>query len=80
MTSGSLMKVESIAECSPRSILQYLWPALSDDWSRKIKCSVILIVAVLHGFYCTFKMDSIVQEMLFETIACQYCRANEDGQ
>ena len=23
MTNGSLMKVESIAECSPRSILQY---------------------------------------------------------
>ena len=32
MTNGSLMKVESIAECS---ILQYYWPALSDYWSRK---------------------------------------------
>ena len=31
MTNGSLMKVESIAECSPWSILQYFWPALSDD-------------------------------------------------
>ena len=28
--NGSLMKVESIAECSPRSILQYFRPALSD--------------------------------------------------
>ena len=28
MTNGSLMKVESIAECSPRSILQFFWPAL----------------------------------------------------
>ena len=27
------MKVERIAECSPRSILQYFWPALSDNWS-----------------------------------------------
>ena len=27
-TYGSLMKVESIAECSPWSILQYFWPAL----------------------------------------------------
>ena len=35
MTNGSLMKVESIAECSPWSILQYFWPALSDNWSWK---------------------------------------------
>ena len=27
------MKVESIAECSHWSILQYFWPALSDGWS-----------------------------------------------
>ena len=33
MANGSLMKVESIAECSPWSILQYFWPALNDDWS-----------------------------------------------
>ena len=32
-TNGSLMKVESIAKCSPWSILQYFWPALSDNWS-----------------------------------------------
>ena len=31
MTNGSLMKVKSIAECSPWSILQYFWPALSDN-------------------------------------------------
>ena len=29
MTNGSLMKVESIAECSNRSNMQYLWSALS---------------------------------------------------
>ena len=29
------MKVKSIAECSPWSILQYFWPALSDYWSWK---------------------------------------------
>ena len=33
LTNGSLMKVESIAECW--SILQYFWPALSDNWSWK---------------------------------------------
>ena len=27
------MKVESIAECSKGSILQYFLPALSDNWS-----------------------------------------------
>ena len=32
MENGSLMKVESIAECSHWSILQYFWPALSDSW------------------------------------------------
>ena len=29
ITNSSLMKVERIAECSPWSILQYFWPALS---------------------------------------------------
>ena len=35
LTNGSLMKVESIAECSHWSILQHLRPALSDIWSWK---------------------------------------------
>ena len=35
MTNGSLMKVKSIAECSPWTILQYFWPALSDNWFEK---------------------------------------------
>ena len=30
MTNCSLMKVERIAECSPWSIVQYFWPALSN--------------------------------------------------
>ena len=33
MTNGSLMKVKSIAECSPWSILQYFRPSLSDNLS-----------------------------------------------
>ena len=36
MTNGSLMKVESIAECSLWSILLYFWPALSDYQSWKL--------------------------------------------
>ena len=35
MTNGSLKKVESIAECSKGSVLQYFWPALSDNLSWK---------------------------------------------
>ena len=31
MENGSLMQVKSIAECSPWSILQYFWYALSDN-------------------------------------------------
>ena len=33
MKNGGLLKVERIAECSPLSILQCFWPALSDNWS-----------------------------------------------
>ena len=42
ITNGSLMKVESIAEWSPLSILKYFWPALSDnfEWSLKIGFTV----------------------------------------
>ena len=50
MTNISLMQVESIAECSPWSILQYFWPALSDNWSWK-PILVFMRVAVLHRFY-----------------------------
>ena len=35
MTNVSIMQVKSIAECFQGSILQYFWPALSDDWSWK---------------------------------------------
>ena len=40
------MKVKSIAECS---ILQYFWPALSDNGLE----NHFLRVAILHRFYCT---------------------------
>ena len=33
MTNGSLMKVESNAECSKGGILQYFRSSLSDNWS-----------------------------------------------
>ena len=37
-TNGSLMKVESIAECFPWSILQYFRPALSDNYTPRKLC------------------------------------------
>ena len=45
MTNGSLMKVESIAECSPWNILQYSWPALSDNRMENQDWSSILVAA-----------------------------------
>ena len=51
MTNGSLMKVESIAKCSPWSILRYFWPALSANLYWK-PFKVFLRGAVLHRFYC----------------------------
>ena len=33
LTNGSLTKVQSMAECSLWSILQYIWPASSDNVS-----------------------------------------------
>ena len=44
MTHGSLMKVESISECSP-----YFWPALSYNWSWKTNLGHFR-VAVLDRF------------------------------
>ena len=62
--NGRLMKVESIAECSKGSILQYFCPALSDNWSLN-QFSVFLRVAILHKFYCTGQKQHILyQEML----------------
>ena len=55
MANGSLMKVKSSVECSPWSILQYFWPALSDNWSWKPICGLFEsghVTLVLHRFYC----------------------------
>ena len=50
MTNGSLMKVESIAECSPWSILQYFWPALSDNRSWKLIFGLLFECPLKTGF------------------------------
>ena len=60
------MKVESIAECSWSSILQYFWPALSDNRSWKT------IFGVLGGgrftqFYCRYQKTLILYYMGIES-------------
>ena len=50
MTNGSLMKVQSIAECSKGSILQCFRPALG----LENQFLVHLRLAVLHRFYCSY--------------------------
>ena len=50
------MKVESIAECPPWSILQYFWPALSHNQSWKIFWSSFW-VAAKDRFYCIMNHD-----------------------
>ena len=50
MENGSLMEVESNAECSPWSILQYIWPALSDNLYWKPFFKVIFKWPLKTGF------------------------------
>ena len=50
MTNGSLMKVESIAECSPWSILQYFWPALRDNQLLKTTFGLLFEWQLKTGF------------------------------
>ena len=52
MTNGSLMKIESIAQCSPWSILQYFWPALSNNW-------------FLKPIFCLFLSGHFTQVLLY---------------
>ena len=57
MSNDSLMKVESIAECSPWSILQYFRPALSPNKGLEKQFLVFFWVAALDRFYCITRMD-----------------------
>ena len=49
MENGSLMEVETIAECSKGSILQYFRPALSYIVSLEIQFSVFLSCRLRHA-------------------------------
>ena len=60
MENGSLMTVKSIAECSPWSILQYFWPALSDNWYWKpslvffLSCRLRQVLLYTYRSMCTY--------------------------
>ena len=56
MTNGSLMKVKSIAECSPWSILQYFLPALSDNGLDN-QFLVFFRVVAFYKFYYPLSAD-----------------------
>ena len=63
MTNGSLMKVKSIAECFPWSILQYILPALSDNSSIK-PIAVFL-----------FESGRFTQVLLYSLFVCLTCKS-----
>ena len=66
MENGSLMKVEGIAECSPWSILQYLWPALSDN--RYWKPILVFFLSghlrqvLLYSFFWKLVQDQLASD------------------
>ena len=57
MDNYSLMKVESIAECSKESILQYFWPALSDNQYWKPFFGVLFEWPLKTGFTVLLKLE-----------------------
>ena len=69
MTNDSLMKVESLAECSHSAIF---WPALSDNWSWN-HIFGLFRVAVLHRFYCT---HHLCINLLFNITWLYICSSN----
>ena len=64
MTTGRWMKVKSIAECSKGSILQYLWPALSDNLEKQFL--VFLRKAIFDGFYCSWYIYKHLQACVLQ--------------
>ena len=64
MTNGSLMKVKSIAECSPWNILQYFWPALIDNWSWKPICGLFESGSFIHKLSSMLRVKKDKKELL----------------
>ena len=70
MANGILMKVESIAECSPWSILQYFWPALKDIQNQFLVffLSGRLRQVLLYTLYEVFSLKKVM--ILWTLYAC----------
>ena len=66
MTNSSLIEVESIAECSPWSILQYFWPALSDKCSWKNNFRSFLEWLFYTGFAVSYSSGTPKKELQTE--------------
>ena len=70
MTNVSLIKVECIAECSPWSILQYFWPALSDNefWKTSFDLSesgrFTQVLLYVDGIMNTWSYGVLISDML----------------
>ena len=64
MTNGSLMKVESIAECSPWSILQYFWPASSDNRSWIPISGLLFEWPLKTGFTVHWKFIKVIMRKI----------------
>ena len=62
MENGSLMKVESIAECSKGSILQYFWSALGDNRYWK---PIVL-------FFMSDRLGQVLLYVNFTSTRCLY--------
>ena len=69
MANGSLMKVKFIAECSPWTILQYFWPALSNNWSWNPIFGILFdwllktgftVPVIVHAFVAIYWLFSIL--------------------
>ena len=61
MECGTLMKVKSIAECSPWSILQYFCPALSDKSELKTNFGVLFEWPLKTGFTVSSRFSVILK-------------------
>ena len=66
MNNGSFMKVESIAECSPWSILQYFWAALSDNKYWKPMFAICFEWPLKTGFTVPSTLINWGQILLFD--------------
>ena len=69
------MKVKSIAECSPWSILQYFWTALNDNWSSFLsgRLRQILLYNQQSIFKYAYKcLCQCVVKVYYPNVNCGY--------